>query len=424
MSEDSTIGAESGKPLPLLHHADEILTLPGDELVPGRNAFESEALKSITRWAKEYLTRPHPDLGRSGHVCPWVEGSIRNRHFLTTMLYDADSHPERIEETFEDLKSFFLKREPTTGRAAQLKTIVVLFPGLSSERIPQIINGLHQRMKPRFVSEGLMLGEFFSSCEKPGLRNPHFRPLRSDIPLIVIRMMVQTDIAFLADTREFTLAYLRKFQRAGADEVLKFLDNNREMLEPDRVAMLLQCLQEFGSATELRVPERDYFTGLFTMDHLIRRLDQELTSENRRATGVAVLGLDDEQGLIARHGEAVRPFISWEISRRLRSALRAENMLVSYGPNRFGLLVRDVDSSSMGIVADRVRATVADQLFKYAGTDVHATVSVGYSTAMVDRAGITAADVIAEADRAHARASEQGNVATGFSHPDSVRATS
>jgi hypothetical protein len=114
--------------------------------------------------------------------------------------------------------------QPTSGREAMLKTIVVLFTGLPPDEVPAIINGLHARLKPHFVREGLMLGEFFSKCEKEGLRNPSFRPLRSETPLIVIRSMVQTDIAFLANDAAFVSAYLRKFQASGVDEVFSLLE--------------------------------------------------------------------------------------------------------------------------------------------------------------------------------------------------------
>lgn len=56
-------------------------------------------------------------------------------------------------------------------------------------------------MKPSFVEAGMMLGEFYSENESPGLYNPDFRPLRSPIPLFVYRRLVPNDLVFLKNLR-------------------------------------------------------------------------------------------------------------------------------------------------------------------------------------------------------------------------------
>lgn len=236
--------------LPVLHKASGLLALsPGVEL-EGALPDETAALRRVATWAKEFLSRPHPDLGRSGHVCPWVNASIRNDRFFLTLIRRAHENLSATEQTFVRLKRYFLdEMQPATGRAAQLKTIVVLFTELPPDEVPSIINGLHVRLKPQFVHEGLMLGEFFSKCEKEGLRNPKFRPLRSETPLIVIRSMVETDIAFLADDSTFIRAYLRKFQANGVDEVHSLLEQ-RPHTPRDQVALLLKTVAEFEVSDE------------------------------------------------------------------------------------------------------------------------------------------------------------------------------
>ena len=175
-----------------------------------------------------------------------MNASIRSDRFLLTLTRRAHENLSAAEQTFFRLKRYFLdEMRPASGRDAQLKTIVVLFTGLPPDQVPSIINGLHVRLKPHFVSDGLMLGEFFSTCEKEGLRNPKFRPLRSETPLIVIRTMVQTDIAFLTDDSAFVRAYLRKFQADGVNEVFSLLEQ-RPHTPRDRVAMLLSTVAEFG----------------------------------------------------------------------------------------------------------------------------------------------------------------------------------
>jgi hypothetical protein len=129
---------------------------------------------------------------------------------------------------------------------------VIVFAGLDPAEAPDYINGLHHRLKPSFVASGMMLGEFFHSCEKPGLRNPEFRPLRSPLPLLVIRPMVRQDIVFLSDRMEFIRAYLGVHQQAGCQEILSSLAKNEARIDRDTGLRLLDAVREcYGSWSQL-----------------------------------------------------------------------------------------------------------------------------------------------------------------------------
>ena len=70
-----------------------------------------------------------------------------------------------------------------------------------------------------------MLGEFHNRTESPGLHNPNFRPLRSPIPLLAIRYMVEVDLPFLVMADDLGLrirylkAYLQLFDKGGKDSI-------------------------------------------------------------------------------------------------------------------------------------------------------------------------------------------------------------
>jgi hypothetical protein len=49
-----------------------------------------------------------------------------------------------------------------------------------------------------------------------------FRPLQAPIPLIAIRNMVPTDIAFLYDEESYVRAYLEKFGKRGTIALRQF----------------------------------------------------------------------------------------------------------------------------------------------------------------------------------------------------------
>jgi diguanylate cyclase (GGDEF)-like protein len=393
--------------LPVLHKASGLLALPPGGELEGRLPDETAALRRVATWAKEFLSRPHPDLGRSGHVCPWVNASIRNERFLLTLTRRAHENLSAAEQTFLRLKRYFLEEmQPTTGREAQLKTIVVLFTGLPPDEVPSIINGLHVRLKPQFVREGLMLGEFFSKCEKEGLRNPKFRPLRSETPLIVIRSMVETDIAFLADDSTFVRAYLRKFQANGVDEVFSLL-KQRPHTPRDRVALLLNTVAEFD-VSDGRPVEKDRSTGLFKSPQLLKRLESELQrAAPMTSQTVMVLGVDALESSLSSDKANEASHLLWDVARMVKSGQRAESLLVRHGSDSLALLALHIKPELAGILAERIRAACETRPTTPEAS-LATTLSIGIATVTKGRTHAIASDVLTAADRACAAARAEG----------------
>ena len=71
---------------------------------------------------------------------------------------------------------------------------------------------MHNRLKPRFLSKGLMLGEFFPGHSKSSVWNKDFYPLSSPLPVFVIRYMINVDYNFLKSNPLYLSSYLRFFQ--------------------------------------------------------------------------------------------------------------------------------------------------------------------------------------------------------------------
>jgi hypothetical protein len=223
------------------------LSLEQGALLEGRDERETACLKDMAVWARNFLTRPHPALGRPGAGCPWVEKSIQRRLYHLTLMHEAHLRVDAVKRTFHVMREHFLRLEPTAFSEAQFKTLVTIFTGLpfSKEQEAEFISGLHEHLKPSFVSEGLMLGEFYPNNLKTGLRNPAWHPLRASPPMLVIRCMVKPDIAFLHDRKEFILAYLHRFQQEGGTEVRNFAERNRARLRREERGLLLETLREF-----------------------------------------------------------------------------------------------------------------------------------------------------------------------------------
>lgn len=181
---------------------------------------------AFTRWVDEHLTRPHPDLGRDGPVCPFVRAGVVHDLFWAGLATGGD----RLDTA--DLRCIAgdaldeyrgLCAEHPEG-AKQL-TLVTLFPGLTRyERI----DAAHEALKSDAVRQGFMLGQFYPGCDIPGLWNRDFHPLDSPVPMLVLRPMMSTDFPFLAGRTEWLYAYFthlapelpRRLRWAIADRML------------------------------------------------------------------------------------------------------------------------------------------------------------------------------------------------------------
>jgi hypothetical protein len=72
-----------------------------------------------------------------------------------------------------------------------------------------------------------MIGEFHMRTESPGLHNPNFRPLRSPVPMFVLRSMVEADIAFLQDENlHLRIKYLEAYVQHMEGRYSKYFEQS------------------------------------------------------------------------------------------------------------------------------------------------------------------------------------------------------
>ncbi|HEX7843406.1 MAG TPA: hypothetical protein VF469_38300 [Kofleriaceae bacterium] len=165
---------------------------------------------TTSQWAREYLVKPHHELGRAGPVCPYVHGSMdRGSFFLGVCPGDPDH--SAVHSLLMRYRDWFLELDPRPPSSAQLKTILITFPDLPPDRVPEVIDATQRQLKPHYVSQGLMIGEFHPGPpDKGGLWNKDFRPLWCPVPVLAIRNLVPTDFPFLAEESRFVQTYLMR----------------------------------------------------------------------------------------------------------------------------------------------------------------------------------------------------------------------
>ncbi|MHC0062394.1 DUF6875 domain-containing protein [Nostoc sp. UIC 10890] len=181
-------------------------------------------LIEIMDWVKNFLGRPHPNLGRTGAVCPFVPLSLKSNTIRLAVIRTKDLYSEQLEEVVGRYRDIFLEMDIKEQELAINKAFLLIFPDVHIEDATKLIDSVQQKLKPLFVESGLMIGEFHKRNDSPGLHNPNFRPLRSPIPLLAIRFMVEADLPFLqspADPRlriRYLEAYLKRFGNKFIDE--------------------------------------------------------------------------------------------------------------------------------------------------------------------------------------------------------------
>lgn len=189
-------------------------------------------MKTTQRWIETFICgtskaqnvvgNRHDDLGlmvtdlmftnknRWAHVCPFVRDSLDYDLFWIEES-DLDDQAElAIERLIKGQISTFKNSDPsfdplTAGRGAALpelwKTFLTFFPRVKhrSGGSVRLMDDLHGRLKPVFVKEGLMIGQFYAGCPQPSVYNPSWtHVLTSPYPAFAIRYMAKHDHLFIS----------------------------------------------------------------------------------------------------------------------------------------------------------------------------------------------------------------------------------
>jgi hypothetical protein len=192
----------------------ELRLWTGQELDAGESATlspdEHTVLQTILAWSREYLIKPHEQLGREGPVCPYVKKSMATGgYFLAAPVHGINI--ALCREAIWAYCEWYLDMASQLAPAdARLLAIIVPYPDFDRTTSTPL-DEFQDTLKSGFVDRGLMIGEFHPLCESPGLWNHEFRPLRSPAPILVIRQMVPFDLPFLMEEPSHFTAYLRKF---------------------------------------------------------------------------------------------------------------------------------------------------------------------------------------------------------------------
>lgn len=163
-------------------------------------------------WMHEFLVRPNVGLGRPGPVCPFIATSERADLAFIVVSSTRDEH---------DIHGVMLEAVAAfdaiaCARAAlQFRCVLVVFPACDGEVGRATLKRVQNRLRPESTRRGKMIGLFEPNSNDRGLINPDFRPLRSPLPLLAIRSLVEGDAAFVLRNPRLAPLYLWRFPRSG-----------------------------------------------------------------------------------------------------------------------------------------------------------------------------------------------------------------
>lgn len=192
-------------------------------IIPGSLTRVADAAAAFARfpqyragmgWLQEFVTRPHPDLGRPGAVCPRLTPALQADTVWLVAINVHGASPSHgaacgrlLLEMFQDIAA---------GPDRSSTALLGFFPDLPTERAADFIDGGHRLLRPEAVDRGVMLGEFHAGSTVGGVHNRALPVMRCPAPMLAVRAMTPHDLLFAdqpatppADRLTFLLAYQR-----------------------------------------------------------------------------------------------------------------------------------------------------------------------------------------------------------------------
>lgn len=178
-------------------------------------------MATLLHWVHSYLMSAHPDLGRTGAVCPFTKQAGR---LDTIRVAISHATPADEEEAFALIRRCFadLEEIPCKPGMEHFRTVIVGFPGCVSPEGVAMIQRVQARNKFYSLRRFRMIGMMHEASDAPGLWNPVFRPLRAPIPVLAIRHLVEQDAPFAVRHPLLIPPYLLKFRIEGLKRLIAF----------------------------------------------------------------------------------------------------------------------------------------------------------------------------------------------------------
>jgi len=204
-----------------------------------------ERNEAVIQWARQYLGRPNPKLGRSGAICPFVRPTIDVGQFVVRHYDKVDgTDPHILRQITLHESRAFARRFPRTAPNGALSSVVLIFPHITAANF-LALDYLHDELKTHLVvKHALMSSPFHPRSVKPSVTNPEFTVFRAPFPMLAIRHLDIRDIAFLGANELAFTRYCAEFSELFASGAVSN--------EFGHVTAYLQACERFGFSAQLQ----------------------------------------------------------------------------------------------------------------------------------------------------------------------------
>jgi len=197
------------------------------------HASEQDALARMAAFVHDRLGRGDALLGRAGPICPFARGAVQRHGLMLTAIIAQRPGPAALTRAIARLRDTFVAAvgDLETDPLEIFRSIMIVFPHLPLKSV-SAIERIQRALKPSFVEQGLMIGEFYPGCGAPGLHNEAFRPLDAPVPALAIRHMSLSDAPFLIGDAQQVQSYIRRFGEEGRSRIADLRPARRAQPQP------------------------------------------------------------------------------------------------------------------------------------------------------------------------------------------------
>ncbi len=128
-------------------------------------------------------------------------------------------------------------------------------------------------------------------------------------------------------------------------------------------------------------------------------LDREIVRSNRHGRPLSLLMFDIDwfKNVNDEWGHLAGDYALREMSSRIRTIVRREDLFARYGGEEFAVVLVETDMIGARDVAERIRATIEEFIFRFEGSEFRLTISIGICSTNGDESFSTA-DMVRVAD--------------------------
>ena len=205
----------------------------------------------------------------------------------------------------------------------------------------------------------------------------------------------------------------------GSSIISPLVDAFREPIDPKRYSLIIRDIHEKRTSTEeiLKASFNDHLTGISNRRAFFEVAGVEFERWKKRPRPLSLLAIDADhfKKINDTYGHATGDEVLKHLSKALQDSVRTMDIVARLGGEEFGALLPSTDLEGAVIIAERIRASIAESEIEIDGHVINYTVSIGVSTVDED---VTSIDMLLKlADEALYVSKHQGrNCVTTSTH--------